>query len=455
MPVWNRATARHLLSRTLFGYTRKDLDKALSYASLDQFVERELLADLPQPEAPSTWVTETPIANDPNTGVRQRELTAWWYNRMLNEGTSMRERMVLFFHNHFTSQQDKVNYPQYLYIQNALFRKYAFGNLRQLTKDVTVDPAMLIYLDGRNSSKNGPNENYARELMELFTLGIGNYTETDVKQAAKALTGWRVVGLKAEFDANRFDAGTKTVLGKTDKFDYKTLVDHLFAQTACAQFFCRKLYTEFVYYKPDEAFISKMAKVLRDANFELRPVLKFLFTADEFYATPVVASRIKSPSELLVGTLKYLGVSTLVLNDWNYLFDTARSLQQQLFEPPNVAGWPGQRDWISSNTYPQRGGYSDSLVNGRKLNGQNLTLKIKPLDYARTFSSAENAAKFVDDVSELFIQFPLSTQKKKLLLDTLLDGTVVTNWSTYTPMADVRIQKFLRALMRLPEFQLT
>lgn len=455
MPVWNRATARHILSRTLFGYTRKDLEKALAYASLEEFVEKELLAtDQPQPAAPNTWVTETPIPNDPNTGTRQRELTTWWYNRMLNEGTSMRERMVLFFHGHFTTEQSKVNYPQYTYLQNALFRKHAFGNLRQLTKEITVDPAMLIYLDGRNSSKNGPNENFARELMELFTLGIGHYTETDIKQAAKALTGWRVTGLQAVFDASRFDTGLKTVLGKTAQFDYQTLIDHLFTQPACAPFFCRKLYTEFVYYKPDEAFIAKMAKVLREANFELRPVLKFLFTSEEFYAAPVVASRIKSPTELLIGTLKYLGVSTLVTGDWNYLFDTARSLQQQLFEPPNVAGWPGQRDWISSNTYPQRGGYSDALINGRRLTGQNLTLKIKPLDFARTFASAENASKFVDDVAEVFIQFPLSSQKKKFLLDTLLDGTVATNWSTYTPMADVRVQKFLRALMRLPEFQL-
>jgi hypothetical protein len=454
MPLWNRATARHLLSRTLIGYTRTDLTKALSYATLEQFVERELLADRPVPAAPGPWVEETPVSGDSNGFARWQQLTGWWTNRMLAEGTSMQERMVLWLHGLFTTQRSKVTFPQYLYTQNALMRRFAFGNLRQLTKEITIDPGMLIYLDGRNSAKSGPNENYARELMELFTLGIGNYTEADIKQAARALTGWRVNGLRAEFDANRFDAGTKTVLGKTAPFDYQTLIDHLFTQPACALHFCRKLYTDLVFYKPNEAFVARMARVLRENDFELRPLLRFLLTSDEFYAESVRGSRIKSPTELLVGTLKLLNVPTLATADQNFLFDTARSLQQHLFEPPNVAGWPGQRDWISSNTYPQRGGYTDALINGRRPTGQSLTLKVRALEYARGFASAELAGKFVDEVAELFLQFSLSTTRRRQLLDTLLDGTVEANWSTYTPMAEVRIQKFLRALMRLPEYQL-
>ncbi len=454
MPVWNRTTARHLLSRALFGYRRADVDRALSFPSLSAFLDGELLADKALPAPPAAWVTEIPVANDPNTGVRNRELVYWWYNLMLTEGTSVREKLVLLFHNHFTSEREKVGYPQFMYIQNDLFRKSAFGNLRQLTKDVTVDPAMLIYLDGRNSSKAGPNENYARELLELFALGIGNYTETDVKQAAKALTGWRVNGLKAEFDQTRFDTAQKTFLGKTGAYGYKEIVDIVYQQTACAEFWCRKLCLEFMYYKPDAAFVKKLATVMRANDFNLKPVLKALFSADEFYAPSVVGAKIKTPTELMVGTLKALDVPTMTANDWGYLYDTGRNLQQWIFEPPNVAGWPGQRDWISSNTYPQRGGYSDSLVNGRKLNGQTINLKLKPVDYVRTFAKPEDAAQLVTDLVEAFLQFPLSDAKKKSLLDTLLDGTVVTNWSTYTPMADARINRFLKALMRLPEYQL-
>jgi uncharacterized protein (DUF1800 family) len=454
MPVWNRDTARHLLSRALFGYRRADLDRALRYPSLDAFVSQELLADKPLPAPPGDWVTETPVANDPNVNARFRELNAWWNTLMLTEGTSLREKMVLFFHNHFTSQRSKVNYPQYLYTQNQLFRQAAFGDLRQLTKDVTVDPAMLIYLDGRNSAKGGPNENYARELMELFTLGIGNYTETDIKQAAKALTGWRVNGLKAEFDQNRFDAGSKTFLGKTGAFGYKDIVDIIYQQPACAEFWCRKLCQEFQFYKPDNAFVKKLAAVLRASDFNLKPVLRALFTADEFYAPGVVGAKIKSPTELLIGTLKALDVPSLAAADWGFVYDTGRNLQQWLFEPPNVAGWPGQRDWISSNTYPQRGGYSDALINGRRLTGQALNLKFKPVDYVRGYPKPEDATQLVGDVVEALMVFPLSAPKKKALLDTLLDGTIVTNWSTYTPMADARINRFLKALMRLPEFQL-
>ncbi len=454
MPVWNRDTARHLLSRALFGYRRADLDRALAFPSLDAFVSQELLANKPLPAPPGDWVTETPVANDPNINDRFRQLNAWWNDRMLTEGASVREKLVLFFHNHFTSQRTKVNYPQHLYTQNQLFRQYAFGDLRQLTKDVTVDPAMLIYLDGRNSAKGGPNENYARELMELFTLGIGNYTETDIKQAAKALTGWRVNGLNAEFDQTRFDSGSKTFLGKTGAFGYKDIVDIIYQQPACAEFWCRKLCQEFQFYKPDNAFVKKLATVLRASDFNLKPVLKALFTADEFYAAGVVGAKIKSPTELLIGSLKALDVPSLSTADWGFVYDTGRSLQQWLFEPPNVAGWPGQRDWISSNTYPQRGGYSDALINGRKLNGQALGLKFKPVEYVRGYPKPEDATQLVNDVMDALLAFPLSAAKKKALLDTLLDGTVVSNWSTYTPMADARINRFLKALMRLPEFQL-
>ncbi len=452
MPTWNTDAARHLLARTLFGYTRADLAKALTYTSAAEFVSLQLLADQPQPAPPNAWITETPVAGNGSVdGQRYTELTLWWYNRMLTEPTNMRERMVLFWHNHFTSDRAKVNYPQHMYQQNALFRKQAFGNFRQFVKDVTIDPAMLIYLDGRQNNKNAPNENYGRELMELFTLGIGNYTDTDVKQVALCMTGWRVDGLTAVFTKTAFADVNKTVLGKTGNFSYADAIDVILAQDAAAEFISRKLYKEFVYHTPNEPFVKQMADVFRKANYEIRPLLQFLFTSDEFYKPAYQGAKIKSPTELTIGTLKYLGLNK---PDLQYVADTSKALTQQLFYPPNVQGWVGYHEWINSNTYPMRGGFTDALINGKKPSGQKLTVSLVPLDYARSFSSSEDAVQLIKDITDLMVRFPLSTTKKAFLLDTLLDGTIVANWSTNTPMADIRIQKLMRAIMRLPEYQL-
>jgi uncharacterized protein (DUF1800 family) len=311
---------------------------------------------------------------------------------------------------------------------------------------------MLIYLDGNNSRGSNANENYARELLELFTMGIGNYTETDVKQAAKVLSGWQVSGLKANFVSTRwYTEATVTVLGKTAKFDINTLVDHIFTQKATAEFICRKLYKEFVCYKPNEAFVLEMAAVLRANNYEIKPLLKFLFTSDEFFTPAYIGSKIKSPMELMIGSAKLL---ELPAPDYINMYELSKVLQMQLFQPPDVAGWPGQREWISSTTYSYRGGFSDSLITGKRYNGVNVNGKLVVLPYTQTFANSEKAVEFVDDVCRLFLAFPPTVKKKAFLLETLLGGTIVKNWSTYTPGANVSLQQFFRAVMRLPEFQL-
>jgi uncharacterized protein (DUF1800 family) len=451
MVTWNETTARHLLSRCLFGFTRDDLAAALSL-SLDTFVDTVLL-DAGYPDTvPGTWVSEDPLPNN-NAIDRQREgeMIYWWLDLMLKQGQSLREKMVLFWHNHFVSEISKVNYPQRMYWQNKLFRDFAFGDLKALTKAITIDPAMLIYLDGVQNSKTSPNENYGRELLELFTLGIGHYTETDVQEAARALTGWQVNKLASTFNASRFDNTPKTFLNKTANFTHSTLIDHIFTQPQTAVFICTKLYKEFIHYQPDQAFVDQMAAVFRQANFLVKPVLAFLFKSDHFYETRFISSRIKSPVELVIGSAKFFNITN---PDYRYLHETARQLQQSLFEPPDVRGWEGQRKWISSVTYPVRNTFTDSIINGKKLNGQSLNFKIDPLSYARSYASAEDATRFVSDVSSYVIQFPLSKARKDFLLETLLSGTIVSNWSTFTPMADTRIANFIKALLRLPEYQL-
>ena len=456
MPVaWNLANAKHLLSRSLFGYTRKDLETALSFRSVEDFVDRQLLADAPLPAAPGPWVSETPIANNNAVdSTRHTAMTYWWYDLMLAQRTSMREKMVLFWHNHFVSDRNKVVYPQHMYIQNDLFRKFVWGNFKDFTNAVTTNPAMLLYLDGNNSFRTTPNENYARELMELFTIGIGNYTETDVKQSAMAHTGWVVRGLTSAFDTTRWANQNKTFMNQTGNFKHTDITDIIFSKEATAEYICRKLFVEFVYYKPNEIFIKQMAKIFRDNKYEIKPVLRFMLTSDEFYSDQYKGAKIKSPMELTLSTIKAFEQTKLVDADWAYLFDATRALQQQVFNPPDVRGWVGQRNWISTTTFAQRAGFTDSIVNGKRPNGQALMLKINALNYARSYSSAEDAAKLVDDIVTTFVQFPVGRPKKAFLVETLLDGTIASNWSTSTPMADLRIQKLLRAVMRMPEFQM-
>lgn len=456
MPVWNATNVSHLLARTLFGYSKNDLSLAQGYGTYADLVDRAILKDNPQPKAPNTWVNTTPAASQTTsgeTGTWYREFNYWWFDLMHKEGLSMREKMVLFFHNHFANERDKVQYPQNMYAQNALFRKYAFGNFKQLVKEISIDPSMLIYLDGNNSRGSAPNENYARELMELFTMGIGNYTETDIKQAAKVLSGWQVSGLTSTFVASRWYTETSvTVLGKTAKFDLNTLIDHIFTQKATAEFICRKLYKEFVCFKPNEAFILQMANVFRSNNYELKPLLTFLLTSDEFYTPSYLGSKIKNPTELMVGACKLLELPT---PDYINMYEMSKVLQMQLFQPPDVAGWPGQREWISSTTYSYRGGFTDSLITGKRYNGVTVTGKLVPLPYAQTFQNSEKAVEFVEEVTSLFLAFPISAKKKAFLLETLLSGTIVKNYNTYLPGVSVNIQQFFKAVMRLPEFQLS
>lgn len=456
MPVWDISNAKHLLSRCLFGYSRKDLDKALSYPTVDAFVEKELLADRPLPAPPGDWITETPT-NNSLEGDRYRTMTYWWYDLMLGEGTNMREKMTLFWHNHFVSERDKVNYPQHMYIQNNLFRRSAWGNFRQLTKDVTIDPAMLIYLDGRLSNGTSPNENYAREIMELFTLGIGNYTETDIKQAALAFTGWQVTGLNAVFNQGRFANINKTIFGKTGNYKYGDVVDLIFEKPEAAEFICRKLFKEFVFYKPNEAFVKQMADVLRKSNYEIRPVLKFMLTSDTFFSTQYKGAKIKNPMETTIGILKAFDLTPAQMtptSDWAYIYTQTQAMQQQLFLPPDVQGWVGQRDWISSTTFVLRGSTSDYIVNTMgNTRATQFKLISNPVNYARTYKTSEDATKLVDDVVNVFLQFPISATKKQSLLNTLLGSTILANWSTSTPGAENQIKALLKAVMRLPEFQ--
>ena len=470
--TWDADAARHILSRTLFGFTKNDVDFALT-KTLDDFVDNYLLANQTQPSTPTTidtnseWVTLLYDPTDPNNNTNfARYFTSliyWWLNLMLNKGYSIQERLVLFLHNHFVSEANTVRIPQFMYLQNKLFRDYALGNFLALTKNVTIDPAMLLYLNGAQNTKNTPNENYARELMELFTLGIGNYTEDDIHNSAKALTGWRINNgtLTSFFDKNFFADVTKTFLGQTGNFGYEDIVNIIFSHVdsssnpVAAQFICRKLYKEFVYYQPHangEIYISQLADLFKTNNYELKPVLSTLLKSQFFHSPDIRGAKIKSPIHFLLTVLKQFSINTN--NDiLAYVRSASALLSQDILNPPDVRGWQGQRNWISTTTYPQRNTITDSIINGRKIG--TTTLKVDVVAYARTYSSSEKAVDFVNDVTAQLIQFPLSQTRKDELLQTMLDGAAVYDWSTYDPQAASRLSKFFKVLMRLPEYQLS
>lgn len=445
--AWDEPAAIHILSRTLFGFTIKDIEFALSH-TLDDFVDNYLLADKPAPQPPAFWV------NDPssiNLTERTHELIYWWANLMLTQGYSFREKMVLFWHNHFVSEVAKVELPQRMYWQNKLFRDYAFGNIVELTKKVTIDPAMLIYLDGIKSTKNEPNENYARELMELFTIGIGNYTEEDIHAAARALTGWQVDGLTSYFNENRFDNSEKTFMGQTGNFNYENIIDIIFSRNETANFFCRELYKEFVYFQPDETFVTQLGDIFRNNNYELKPVLSTLLKSTLFHSDEIRGAKIKSPVELVTACMNQFKIST---PDYNFIREVLESLQQELFSPPNVSGWDGDKKWISTITLPERNKFTDAIIEGEQ--GRNvLVSKFDIIEFVRTFESSENAEKLIDDLIKTFIQFPISENKRKLLLDTLLQGAAVYDWSTYAENAEARLISMFKTMLRLSEYQLS
>lgn len=355
--------ARHLLNRTGFA---AGIDEVNAFARLtrEQAVGRLLSgAGNSASTPPPGWVADRMVPprelRAMSDGQRKAErdllfqrgleLREWWLQEMLTTSSPLTEKMTLFWHNHFVSSQQKVRYPQLMYRQNALLRQHALGNFGDLLHAVAKDPAMVIYLDSASNRKAQPNENFAREVMELFTLGEGHYTERDVREAARAFTGWSMDPARGEFLFRRFqhDDGVKTVLGRSGNFDGDAVLDILLAQPQTAEFIAAKLWREFVSPVPDPQEVKRVGGVFRDSRYDMRQALRALLTSDAFYAPQNRAALIKSPVELVVGTLRQFGFATGALTP--LVFTTAR-LGQNIFSPPNVRGWPGGEAWINSTT---------------------------------------------------------------------------------------------------------
>jgi uncharacterized protein (DUF1800 family) len=290
-------------------------------------------------------------------------LKSWWLDQMRATSRPLQEKMTLFWHGHFATSAEKVREPDYNYGLNQIFRTHATGNFRDLVFEVGKSPAMLIYLDNRNNRKGEPNENWARELMELFTMGIGNYTEEDIKEAARAFSGYTLVKGEFRFVAARHDFGDKTFLGISGPLDGADVINRLFEQPAVATHIATKLWEFFVYENPDKALIEELGAVFRDGDYELKPLLRTIFLSQEFYSARAVAGLIKSPAQFLVSLQEQLGLEA---PRRSLLTLASRGLGQDLFYPPNVKGWDGNRAWINTNTLLTRYNIPAYLVTGKR-----------------------------------------------------------------------------------------
>lgn len=287
------------------------------------------------------------VRGEPLDLTRPVDLQTWWIHRMVHSAWPVREKMTLFWHGHFATADRKVNDRGLMLLQNQMLRTHALGNFRALLWAISRDPAMLVFLDGNTNRRKAPNENYARELMELFTLGIGNYTETDVVGAARAFTGWHIDrDARFVFRKNQHDPGRKTFLGETGLWDGDDVIDILVRQPATAKFICRKLFRFFAHPEPTETELQPLVDAYFASGYEIRAVLSALFRSDAFYSERTRRALVKSPAEFVVGALRQLGVG---LGDRNAAVQM-NQMGQELFNPANVAGWPGGRTWLNAST---------------------------------------------------------------------------------------------------------
>lgn len=373
--------ARHLLLRTGFGATPtqiralEPMDRAKAVRTILDSTTTEAVTpppafmSNPRPDWPAHYKSTDEDAKGVFNRARDAEavqLKAWWYAEMIATPSPFTERMVLFWHNHFTSGMDKVRHTDLLFRQNALFRTHATGSFRTLVHAIAKDPAMVRYLDSQANRKAAPNENFARELLELYTLGEGRYSEKDIRETARAFTGWHMNDVDGQFRFNKgqHDDGEKTVLGKTGNFDGNDVIDIILAKPEAAQFVAAKLWREFVSDTPDKAEINRLANIYGDSDYDTRKLLEAMFAAPAFWAPANRGALVKSPVELIVGTVRTFEIPVA---DTTPFVEYGKRLRQDIFNPPNVKGWPGGTGWISTYTLLERRELVLRLLNGSDL----------------------------------------------------------------------------------------
>lgn len=364
---WTEETARHLLNRAGFGVPDERVQQLARLSperAVDSFVDFEPAFRAPGPDflIPEERQRELRRATRDMSEIDRRKkrqelqrseraavqhLKAWWLQKMATTERPLEEKMTLFWHGHFATSAQKVRSSQANYNLNDTFRAHALGSFKELTLAVGQSPAMLRYLDNNRNVKGKPNENWARELMELFTMGVGNYTEEDIKESARAFTGWTFGRDGFVFRKNAHDEGTKNFLGTVGNLDGWKAIDAIFRQPVTAEFICRKLWRYFAYEEPKESIVRDLAQELRENSYAVQPVLRTLFLSRAFYSKEAIGTQIKSPAQFMVRVAHDLETDPV---PYGAMVRFTAQLGQDLLYPPNVKGWDGDKAWINANT---------------------------------------------------------------------------------------------------------
>ncbi|MES2520490.1 MAG: DUF1800 domain-containing protein [Bacteroidota bacterium] len=502
----------HLLRRAAFGATLAQVKELTG--KTPAFIIQKLLATQPTPTNPTDENQQTfhdLVWGGPNTtdatrnnfdGVRRGRLKLWWIGLMVTQPVSLLEKTTLFWQNHFVSTSTDVSDVRFLYRQNQLLRKYALGNFRDFVIEITKDPAMLQYLNGASNVVGKPNENYGRELMELFTIGRGNYTEDDVKAAARVLTGWRSLNFRSttaatigfEFRTAQHDTTDKvfsdsyqkrTIKGRTGTTagddELKDLIDMILAQPETARFIVRKFYRWFVQAdisaQIEKDFIEPLAAIFRK-NYDIKITLETLFKSQHFYDETLYGSQIKSPMDLVVGTLRSFNYQlpdpvkdrTKYDAATNYFFGRLKEQQMDIIDQPSVFGWRPYYDtdfyeiWINSTTLALRGAWTDYVVKG----ATGTAVDINSLGIPLITSTPTDPYKMVRELTDSLLEFPLTDDQIIYLVEQpLMAGSPYYEWTTiwtdYTKSpndtmkksaAKTRLDRLITFILRLAEYQM-
>ncbi|HYO07503.1 MAG TPA: DUF1800 domain-containing protein [Tepidisphaeraceae bacterium] len=481
--------AAHLLNRAGFGGTPQEIEKVLALGPIDAV---DWLLDFPDAPAEEQSQTDVPdlssIEGYPKNfreiQLKQRGMTpeerqafrqqlmrdnrqavtataAWWLRRMAGGPHPLQEKLTLFWHGHFTTSAKDERAALLMWNQNELLRRNAAGNFRQFVRQISRDPAMLDYLNNQQNRKKAPNENYARELMELFTLGIGHYTEQDIREAARAFTGWAHDGEEYIFRRYDHDDGEKTFFGRKGDLNGDDVIEIILQHPVCAKYIAGKLFRFFAYEEVEPPVVDSLAEQLREARWDLRPLLRTIFTSGAFYGPKAIGSQVKSPIQLVVGTVRQLGID---LPQAGIVRASLNQMGQVPLEPPNVKGWPGGRAWINTSTLfvryntavwlaggagevaRQRGAkagrFRMAMVNAKSSFTPPTAAGAAPAGAAST--GPTDAAAVVDYWLDRLIQRPVDDDKKRVLLDALGNR----------PDDEAALRKMVQLIVSMPEYQL-
>lgn len=488
---WSLTEAAHLLNRAGFGGTPeqiRSMHRLGRIAAVDFLLEPgEALSAFPVP----TWAERAQVERDFKAqqaarrnmqqelrglseaaaeerrrafNQKEQELTQqriheaqhWWFLRMLRTNAPLREKMTLFWHDHFATSSQKVRQPVYLVWQNEQFRKHALGSFEELTTAMVVDPALMLYLDSENSRKLRPNENFARELFELFTLGVGHYRESDIRQAARAFTGYQINRETGEVILNRkqHDAREKTVLGTTANMDAQQVVQVIFSTRRPAEFLVGKLWEFFMGRPASAEVVSALADGMRRQRHQLKPTLRRLFLSRAFYAPRVVRNQIKSPIQFLVQLLRQL---ELPEPPEGFPLQGQQQLGQVLFMPPNVAGWNWGRAWINTNTLLARYNLTQQLTrpvsagpHGKGRPGKPQRNMHLGVNFARLVPAEirQNPEAIVDWLCFRFFQVQLPAAQRACLVE-------FAAIAKQRPFTDADVGELCHLMLSTPDYQLT